>query len=160
MSEAKRAAAGSDDLLRDFRGGGLLWPLLITVAVHAVVILATSLPWLREAIGGGKADLTEEQRMDAAVKEATASLREIAEEHGVKPQDLGSRFSAGGKPAPAKPAGAEKPAGSEKPVPSTADAAAQPAAPAAAQAAPKTDAPAAPPGPAIPEVKDDVDLFK
>ncbi|MFM8952167.1 MAG: hypothetical protein ACKOOF_03780 [Planctomycetaceae bacterium] len=157
MSEAKRAAAGSDDLLRDFRGSGLLWPLLITVAVHAVVILATSLPWLREAIGGGKGDLTDDQRMEAAVQEATASLREIAKEHGVKPQDLGSRFSAGGKPAPAKPAGAEKPAGSEKPVPSTAEPAAQPAAPAAA---PKPDAPAAPPGPAIPEVKDDVDLFK
>jgi|688.fasta_scaffold482466_2 hypothetical protein len=157
MSEAKRAAAGSDDLLRDFRGSGLLWPLLITVAVHAVVILATSLPWLREAIGGGKGDLTDDQRMEAAVQEATASLREIAKEHGVKPQDLGSRFSAGGKSAPAKPAGAEKPAGSEKPVPSTAEPAAQPAVPAAA---PKTDAPAAPPGPAIPEVKDDVDLFK
>mgnify|MGYP006269878895 CR=1 FL=1 len=177
MTEANRAAAGSDDLLRDFRGGGLLRPLLITVAVHAVVILATSVPWLRAALGGGKADLTEEQRLDAAVKEATASLQAIAKEHGVRPQDLGSRFSAGAKPA-AKAPGSASPGGAKP------DAADKPAAPAAGAApggewgasgqppagqqpsgqrpadAPKTDAPAAPPGPALPEVKDDVDLFK
>jgi hypothetical protein len=156
MSDAKRAA-GLDDLLRDFRGSGLLWPLLVTVAAHAVVILATSVPWLREAIGGGKDDLTEDQRMQAAVKQATTSLQEIAKEHGVRPQDLGSRFASGGKPAAAKAGSAEKPDGSDNPVPSTAEPATQPAPPAAA---PKTDAPAAPPGPAIPEVKDDVDLFK
>lgn len=156
MTDAKRAAAGSDDLLRDFRGSGLMRPLLITVAVHALVILATSLPWLRAALGGGKADLTEEQRLDAAVKEATASLQAIAKEHGIRPQDLGNRFSAGGKPAAKAPA-AEKPAGTQKPVPSNTEAAALPAAPIDA---PKTDAPAAPPGPALPEVKDDVDLFK
>lgn len=173
MSDAKRAA-GSDDLLRDFRGSGLLWPLLVTVAAHAVVILATSVPWLREAIGGGKDDLTEDQRMEAAVQQATASLRDIAEEHGVRPQDLGSRFASGGKPGAAKAGGAEKPDAAEKPAEPKPNGASQPAAPAggAAQtgdwgasgqppaAAPKTDAPAAPPGPAIPEVKDDVDLFK
>jgi hypothetical protein len=157
MSDSKRAA-GSDDLLRDFRGSGLLWPFLVTLAVHAVVILATSVPWLREAIGGGKADLTEDQRMEAAVQQATASLRDIAKEHGVRPQDLGSRFAAGGKPAAPKAAEAEKPAAPPKP-----DVAAPPEAAAAAgqppAGEPKAEA-VLPPGPAVPEVKDDVDLFK
>ena len=176
MSDSKRAA-GSDDLLRDFRSGGLMWPFLVTLAAHVVVILATSVPWLRAALGGGKADLTEEQRLDAAVKEATASLQAIAKEHGVRPQDLGSRFTSGGKPAAAKAGGGEKPGAADKPAPATPEATSQPAAGTAAKtgdwgaagqppagqppaAEPKPDAPAAPPGPALPEVQDDVDLFK
>ena len=83
MSDSTRASSASTgDLLRDFRGRGLMWPLLLTVLVHAALILATSVPYLRTALGGGKADLTEEQRLDAAVKQATASLQEIAKEHG------------------------------------------------------------------------------
>jgi hypothetical protein len=39
--------------------------------------------------------------MASAVREATTSLREIAEQHGVKPQDLSSQF-AGGKPKASK----------------------------------------------------------
>lgn len=164
MSDVKRAA-GSDDLLRDFRGSGLMWPLLVTVAAHAVVILATSVPWLREAIGGGKGDLTDDQRLEAAVKEATASLQAIAKEHGVRPQDLGSRFTSGSKPAAPKAGGAEKPSGAEKPAPAQSDAPGQPTAPAGeTPPAPQPPAgeapPAVPPGPAVPEVKDDVDLFK
>lgn len=171
MGDSRRAA-DSEDLLRDFRGSGLVWPLLVTLAVHAVVILATSLPWLREAIGGGKADLTDDQRMEAAVLEATASLREIAKEHGVRPQDLGSRFSAGGKPAAKAPGsatpGGGKPDAANKPAAAAAGdapggaggASGQPPAGQQSADAPKPDTPAAPPGPTIPEVKDDVDLFK
>jgi len=166
MSESTRASSASaDDLLRDFRGRGLMGPLLVTVLVHAVLILATSVPYLRTAFGGGKADLTEEQRLDAAVKQATASLQEIAKEHGVRPQDLGSRFSSGGKPAAAaKAGGAAKPVATETPAATAPDAAGQPSAPAGQAPAaqqPAADAqPAPPPGPALPEVKDDVDLFK
>lgn len=173
MSEAKRSTAHADDLLRDFRGDGLMRPLLITVAVHALVILATSVPWLRAALGGGKADLTEEQRLDAAVKEATASLQAIAKEHGIRPQDLGSRFSSGGKPAAAKSQGGETPAAA-KPEAATSTAAPAGEAPKAGEwgatgqtpaaqptpGEPTSNAPAPPPGPVIPEVKDDVDLFK
>jgi hypothetical protein len=166
MTESTRASsAAADDLLRDFRGRGLMGPLLVTVLVHAVLILATSVPYLRTALGGGKADLTEEQRLDAAVKQATASLQEIAKEHGVRPQDLGSRFSSGGKPAAAAKAGStEKSDAPEKAATARPDAGGQPATPAGQAPAaqqPAADAPPAPPaGPALPEVKDDVDLFK
>ncbi|NQW46997.1 MAG: hypothetical protein HQ464_04415 [Planctomycetes bacterium] len=178
MSDSTRAASGNE-LLRDFRGGGLMRLLVLTVIVHVVLILATSVPYLRAAFGGGKADLTEQERLDAAVKEATASLQEIAKEHGVKPQDLGSRFISGGKaPAVAKPGGAQKAGEPTKPEPPTKPdavpaaggtppkpngwgAAGQTPASQQASGAPKTDAAAPlPPGPALPEVKDDVDLFK
>lgn len=179
MSDATRAA-DANDLLRDFRGSGLLWPLLLTVAVHAVVILATSLPWLQTTLGGGQADLTEEQRLDAAVKEATASLQAIAKEHGIRPQDLGNRFNAGSKPTAAKTEGTAQPfAPAQRVSPTQPVAPAQTVGPAAggtpaseldpAGQAPAARAPAAepqtappplPPGPAIPEVTDDVDLFK
>lgn len=173
MSDATREA-GANDLLRDFRGGGLLWPLLLTVAVHAVVILATSLPWLRAAMGGGKAELTEGQRLDAAVKEAAASLQAIAKEHGVRPQDLGSRFTAGNKPATPKTEATVTPvAPAQRGVPAQPAAAADGGsaasdwgaagqAPAARPPAvePEAGGPPPPPGPAIPDVTDDVDLFK
>lgn len=178
MSDSTRAAGG-DDLLRDFRGGGLMRPLVITVIIHVVLILATSVPYLRAAFGGGKSDLTEQERLEAAVKEATASLQEIAKEHGVKPQDLGSRFNSGGKTAAvAKPGGSKKTGEPTKPetaskpdaVPAAGGAPSKPdgwgaagQTPASQQpsGAPKADAAAPPPpGPALPEVKDDVDLFK
>jgi len=57
MSDSTRAASGNE-LLRDFRGGGLMRLLVLTVIVHVVLILATSVPYLRAAFGGGKADLT------------------------------------------------------------------------------------------------------
>jgi hypothetical protein len=71
-----------------------------------VVIVGFSIPFLwKTLVGGDTGELTEDQRLQAAVKEANASLRRIADQHGVQPQELSSAFSGGArKPAPA-PAG-------------------------------------------------------
>lgn len=95
-----------DELLDTFRGRSLKSIILFTLAVHTVVVLGTSVPFLWKTLAGPSTKLTEEQRVQAAVKEATASLRKIAERHGIPPQDLGSQFAAGSPaaPAPASPA--------------------------------------------------------
>ncbi len=167
MSSASRSPGGTatepDDLMRDFRGGGIWRFTLIALVIHAVVILATSVSWLQETfIGDSTASMTEEQKLDTAVKEATASLQAIAKQHGVRPQDLGARFGGGGKPSPAE-ADTKKPTGPKPPV-----AGSPPVAPPPADAppppVPSSDAPPAappvPPGPSLPAVDDNVDLFK
>lgn len=90
-----------DELLDTFEGRGLKPIILFTVAVHAVVLLGTSAPFLLEKItGGNTSEASEEERVQAAVKDATASLRKIADEHGIKPQDLGSQLAGGVPTAP------------------------------------------------------------
>lgn len=81
-----------------FRGRSLGSIILFTVVVHLVLLVGTSVPFLYKSVmGADTSGMSEEERIESAVKEATASLREIAEEHGLKPQDLSSQF-AGGKP--------------------------------------------------------------
>ena len=91
-----------DDLMSDFRGKGIVPILIFTVFVHGVLLLGSSVPWLLETIGGGvDQDIAEEERMKEAVREATGSLRDIAEKYGIHPEELSSQFSKGSKPAPA-----------------------------------------------------------
>lgn len=163
MSATRRSSAEPEDLMRDFRGGGLMRFAILALVVHAIVIVATSIPWLRETfIGSATAAMTDEQKLEAAVREATSSLQAIAKEHGVSPQDLGSRFGGNSK---ASTAPSKQPA--EKP-PAPANASAPPA-PAVTQPpagqgqpadAPPSPAPSVPPGPSLPGVDDNVDLFK
>ena len=80
---------------------------------HVVLIGVFSFGYLKnELLGKDTSSLSEEERMEVAVREATSSLRKIAERHGVSPQDLSERFTAGGatpKPRPAsQPATAEE----------------------------------------------------
>ena len=95
-----------DELLDTFQGRGLKTGVLFTVIVHVVIVLGTSVPFLWGKIAGGSsAELSEDERVKAAVKEATVSLRKIADEHGIKPQDLSSSLSGGvPKAPPAEPA--------------------------------------------------------
>jgi hypothetical protein len=148
--------------MRDFRGGGLMRFAILALVVHAVVIIATSIPWLRETfMGSATAGMTEEQKLDAAVREATSKISAIAKEHGVSPQELGARFGGNGKASP--PASKQKPetAPAAQPATTTAPAATEPpTGPAASPEAPSTPAPAVPPGPSLPAVDDNVDLFK
>lgn len=90
-----------DELLDTFRGRSLKSIILFTLAVHAVILLGTSVPFLWKTIAGPSSELTEEQRVQAAVKEATDSLRQIAERHGIPPQDLSSQFAGGSRAAAA-----------------------------------------------------------
>jgi hypothetical protein len=90
-----------DSLLRDFRGRPLFLILFLTLLIHLFLVGLFSIGYLSEKVGelrkeffgDGSTELTEDQRLDEALKEATASLREIAKRHDVSPQDLSERFS-------------------------------------------------------------------
>ena len=89
-----------DDLLNDFRGRSIFPILILTVVVHAVLFVGTSVPWLMAKFNGGvNKGASEEVRMKDAVREATSSLREIADKHGIHPEELSSQFTKGSKPA-------------------------------------------------------------
>lgn len=175
MSATRRSSAEPEDLMRDFRGGGLMRFVVLAVVVHAVVILATSIPWLRETfMGSATAGMTDEEKLQAAVAEATSKISAIAKEHGVSPQDLGARFGGNGKAsappnkaAPPKAATpkASPPGGPAPAGPTEAGPAATPAPgagdtqpPSPGDASPPT--PPVPPGPSLPTVDANVDLFK
>jgi hypothetical protein len=136
---------------------------IMALVVHAVVILATSIPWLRETfMGSATAGMTEEQKLEAAVREATSKISAIAKEHGVSPQELGARFGGNGKTAgPASKQPAEKSPAAAPTTTSSAPAVTEPSAgPPVSPDAPPTPAPAVPPGPSLPAVDDNVDLFQ
>lgn len=101
-----------DELMESFKGRSLKSNVVFSVVVHAILLVGTSLPFLWKTVAGeDTSKMSEEERIKAAVREATASLRKIAEEHRVKPQDLSSQF-AGGPRAPKPPApGAAPPTG-------------------------------------------------
>ncbi len=158
-----------DHLMDNFRGRSLKSIIVFTLIVHVVGLTATSTSYLWKMVAGDDSSkLTEEQRVELAVKEATSSLRGIAEKHGLKPQDLGERFA----PKTAK-------AATEKTTPEPADGATPKEAP--KEASPKEEPPkVAPPaepekpkseiekqintkqdGPKLPAVEDEKeDLFK
>lgn len=90
-----------DELLDTFGGRSLKKIVLFTVVVHAVILLGTSIPFLfGKAFGMGSGDLSEEDRVKAAVREANITLRKIADEHGIEPQELSSSLSGGVPKAP------------------------------------------------------------
>lgn len=96
-----------DELLDTFKGRRLKTTLLFTILIHAVVLLGTSVPFLLgKVVGTDTSELSEEERTKAAVKEANATLRRIAEDHGIKARDLSSAI-AGGVPG-SSPAEAEE----------------------------------------------------
>jgi len=68
---------------------------VFTVIVHVIVLLGSSVPYLWKSVAGDDSSkLGEKERMEIAAREAAGSLREIASKHGVKPEDLSSRFAA------------------------------------------------------------------
>jgi flagellar basal body-associated protein FliL len=68
-----------DELMESFKGRGLKTIILFTVVIHAVLLLGTSIPFLKKAVTGkDTSELSEQERMELAMKEATDSLRDIA----------------------------------------------------------------------------------
>jgi hypothetical protein len=93
-----------DDLLSDFRGKSLFGIVFFTIVIHAALLLGTSVPFLYKTfVGEEKSNLTEKQRTEVAMREATASLRKIAEQHGLKPQDLSNQLGSAGTSRPKPP---------------------------------------------------------
>jgi len=141
-----------DELLDTFRGRSMKSIILFTLAVHAVVLFGTSVPFLWKTIAGSSEGLTDEQRVQAAVKEATASLRKIASRHGIQPQDLSSQL-AGGMRAPAPPASPSTPPESTAP-PESVSPDDEP------KSAIEQEIEKVEPGPEVPLIPDEEDLFK
>ncbi len=112
-----------DSLMDDFRGRPILTILVFTVVIHVVIVMVSSLPYLRiQVLGGDNSTLSEEERLGLAVKEATTSLGGIAKKYDVKPQDLSGRFASGAKAPtsttpvkPVDPATGVKPTTPEEP---------------------------------------------
>jgi hypothetical protein len=163
MNSSSNQDVAPGDLLATFNGRSLKTIVIFTLIVHAVLLLATSGGYLWRAVSGSDtSNLSESERLDLAVKETTAAMRRIAEQHGVKPQDLGGHFAA---PASARPAETPKPATAAAPTGAPASAPVTAPTPAPAPA-PATEEPKssiekeiqkAVPGPAVPA---DEDLFK
>ena len=89
-----------DSLMDGFKGRGLASVILFTLIVHVVVIGGTSIPFImNEILGEGTATLTEDERIQNAVQEATPMLRKIAEKYDLNPQELAGKFAGGGSRA-------------------------------------------------------------
>jgi len=143
-----------DELMEHFQGRSLKSIILFTVVIHAILLLGTSVPFLwKTFVGADNTGLTEEERVELAVKEATVSLREIAEEHGLKPQDLSNQFTSGA-PKASKASPTPKP---DTPTPGNGT----PNEPADPKSALEKELDKKATGPAMPPVDDDdEDLFK
>lgn len=147
MTDTSIEETTPDQLMAPFRGRSLKSIIAFTVVVHLVVLGGTSVPFFWKTVSGeDSSKLTEAQRIDLAVREATASLRDIADKHGLKAQDLGERF------------GSAAPKAEVAKVPESAAPVDQPKEP---KSAIEKELDTKEPGPALPDVKDeDNDLFK
>lgn len=162
-----------DTLMQRFKGQGLKSIIVFTLVVHAVVLTASSVPYLvTKVFGADTGNMTREEKVKAAVKEASESIRKIAAGYGLNPQDVSDQFSGGGSRVAATAAGtepetpeAETPeagtptavtpaAGTSNAV--TTPAAVTPAAPARPQSAIEKELDVKAEGPAVPKVDDDI----
>ena len=85
-----------ESMMNEFRGRPFVGILTFTVIVHVVFVSVFSFGYLKsELFGEDTSSLAEEKRLEIAVREATTSLREIAERHSLNPQDLTSQFARG-----------------------------------------------------------------
>lgn len=155
MKQSPSNETAPGDLLANFNGRSFKSIILFTLVVHAVLLLATSGTYIWKAVAGGDSSkLSESERTDLAVKEAQSAMRRIAEEHGLKPQDLGSHFAAPAAAPKAAPKAEPKTDPEAKP---TTDPKTSPPAPEEPKSTIEKDLKKAEPGPAVPA---DEDLFK
>jgi hypothetical protein len=83
-----------DDLLTDFRSKGLFPIIIFTFVIHGVVLLGSSVPWMYDSLFSSVDEsASEEERIKEAVREATGSLKDIADKYGIHPEELSSQFS-------------------------------------------------------------------
>lgn len=146
-----------DELMESFRGRSLKSIIVFTIFIHAVLLLGTSVPFLmRSVMGEDTSEMSEQERIDKAVREATASLRDIADEHGLNPEDISGRFAGGATRRPA--AAPTPPAAGTGGEPATPVAEAKPDEP---KSAIEKELDVKAEGPALPAVEDEEeDLFK
>jgi len=91
-----------ESLMDTFKGPGLSKMVIITIVVHAAVILGSSVPFLlRSVMGDNSSRLSKEERIDKAMADVTGELQKIAEEHGLTTQEIREQFAKGKRPKPA-----------------------------------------------------------
>jgi hypothetical protein len=87
--------ATPDDLMSSFKGRSVKSIVVFTIIAHVIIVFGTSVPYFIGLVGAKKvSEANEEERMKMAVKEATASLRAIAEQHGLNAKDVTDQFAA------------------------------------------------------------------
>jgi hypothetical protein len=166
-----------DTLMQRFKGQGLKSIIVFTLVVHAVVLIASSVPYLvTKFFGADTGNMTREEKVKSAVQEASESIRKIAAGYGLNPQDISDQFAGGGSRAAAAAAGTEAETPEAETPGTETPAAGAPKSVAPAAGAPKTvtpvaGTPAAPArpksaiekeldvkaeGPAVPKVDDDI----
>ena len=92
--EMDSADVTPESLMERFKGPGLVKMIIVTVVFHAVLVFGTSVTYMKKSIFGDEvAAMTKEKRIEKAVGEATSSLRKIAVENGLNPQDISDNFS-------------------------------------------------------------------
>lgn len=107
IKEMDAADVTPESLMERFRGPGLIQMIIVTVVFHAVLVFGTSIGYLKKSLFGDEvAAMTKEKRIEKAVGEATSSLRKIAAENGLNPQDISDNFSSSAARAAKAAAGA------------------------------------------------------
>ena len=153
MDNRTNTEATPDSLMGQFKGKGLKPIVMFTLIVHVVVILGSSVPFfVKRAFARGNSKLTETERIENAVEDATAALRKIAKKHGLNPQDISDQFSGGSRTAKAAATDAAAPSDE---VTATGDAADAPDT--REKSAYETNLEAKAEGPTIPTFEDDKD---
>jgi len=90
-----------DSLMGDFRTRSLFGVIILVLFAHVIFIGVFSIDYLKEEfLGEDTSEMTEEERLDVAVREATTLLRDVAEQHDISPQELSSRFAGSGGTLP------------------------------------------------------------
>jgi transposase-like protein len=103
MTDERNSDVTPESLMDNFKGPKLVRLLIITVVAHVVVVLVTSLPYLKDSLfGKDTSKMSQEEKIKIAVADASASIRKIAEKHGLTPQDISAQFSTGGSRTAAK----------------------------------------------------------
>jgi len=101
MSSEQSMTKNMDDvtpesLMEHFQGPGLVKMVLVTVIFHVVVVLGSSVSYLKTSLlGEDVSKLTKEQRVEKALADATTSLRKIAVANGLNPQDISDKMGSG-----------------------------------------------------------------
>lgn len=104
---AYKQEVSPDALMSDFRGKPIIRILIFTVIIHVCVIGVFSFGYLKEQVlGEDTSQLSEQERLEVAVREGTTALRKIAERHEISVQDLSASFGQSAPP-PAVPAAPE-----------------------------------------------------
>lgn len=156
MNQSPINETSPGELLANFNGKSLKSMIVFTIVVHVVLLLVTSGSYIwRTVAGADSSKLSESERMELAVKETQSAMRRIAEEHGIKPQDLGSQFTSPSAAPKAAPDAAPKP--ETKPETDASPGETPPSAPEKPASAIEKELKEAKPGPAVPT---DEDLFK